>query len=204
MTAPWSMTAMSGRRLVQVQHPGPADQAGGQVEAAAHASGVGLRAPPGGVGELEPRQQLHRPRPCLAAAQAEQAADHDQVVGPRQALVDGRVLAGEPDELTHLVRVPLGVVAAYPRHAAVGSQQRGEDADDGGLAGAVRAEQPEHGAGPRGQVHAGQRRRLAETLGESPRLDRVGHIFHVHDAHAAVARCQVTHERLSVRSSKHR
>ena len=36
----------------------------------------------GRIRQLEPRQQLHRPGPRLAAAQAEQTADHDQVVGP--------------------------------------------------------------------------------------------------------------------------
>jgi hypothetical protein len=42
-----------GRRLVQVQHPGIADQAGSQVQPAPHPARVRLRRPGGGIGEIE-------------------------------------------------------------------------------------------------------------------------------------------------------
>ena len=66
-----------GGRLVQEQHLGVAEQAGGQVEPAAHAAGVGLDRPPGRVGQLEPLEHLAGPAAGRRPAQAEQPADHD-------------------------------------------------------------------------------------------------------------------------------
>ena len=56
----------AGGRLVQEDHLGAADQARGQVEAAAHAAGVGLGRPVGRVGQVEPLQQLGGPAPGAA------------------------------------------------------------------------------------------------------------------------------------------
>jgi hypothetical protein len=53
----------------------------------------------------------------------------------------------------------------------VGPQQRGEDTDGGGLAGAVGAEDPVHRAGWDGQVHAVDRPGRAEGLGQTGGLD---------------------------------
>ena len=88
----------AGGRLVQVQHPGPADQAGGQVEPAPHAPRVGLDGPAAGVGQAELRQQLGRPAPGGGARLAEQAAEQQEVLDAGEALVDGRVLAGQGDQ----------------------------------------------------------------------------------------------------------
>jgi hypothetical protein len=44
--------------LVQEQHPGVADQADGQVQAAAHAAGPGPHGAVGCLGQVEPFQQL--------------------------------------------------------------------------------------------------------------------------------------------------
>jgi DNA-binding SARP family transcriptional activator len=52
-----------GRRLVQVEHSRSADQAGGQVQAPAHAAGVRLHRPVGRVLEPERGQQVPRPAP---------------------------------------------------------------------------------------------------------------------------------------------
>ena len=57
--------------------------------------------------------------------------------------------------------------------ARVGLQDGRQDADDGGLAGAVRAEQPEDGALCDLEVDAVERLDLAEPLGESFDDDRV-------------------------------
>src|SRR5262249_52000977 len=95
------------------------------------------------------------------------------------ALIHGRVLAGEPDQLAHLVRVALDVVPADPGLALVGPDQRGQYPDGGCLAGAVRPEQAEHPARPRRQVHSGQCSRLPESLDQPPGLNRVGCISHV-------------------------
>ena len=47
-----------GGRLVEEQHLRPADQARRQVQAAAHAAGVGLGRSSARVGEVEPLQEL--------------------------------------------------------------------------------------------------------------------------------------------------
>ena len=57
--------------------------------------------------------------------------------------------------------------------AGVGLQQRGQDPHRGGLAGAVRAEQAEDGAGARGEVHAAQRLHRPVGLLEPLDDDRV-------------------------------
>ena len=162
-----------GGRLVQVQHPGVANQAGRQVEPAPHAARIGLGRPCGGLGQLEAGEQLARPGPDVRPRHAEQAADHDEVVGPGQALVYRRVLPGEADELPHLVGVPQHVVAADADLAAVRPEQRGEDPNRRGLASPVRPEHPEHPALPGRQVHPVQRGRLAEPLDQPGRLDRI-------------------------------
>ncbi len=71
--------------------------------------------------------------------QVEQLADHDEVLHAGQVLVDRGVLPGQADRAAHLLGVADHVVAADPGRAGVGAQQRGQDADGGGLAGAVRA-----------------------------------------------------------------
>jgi hypothetical protein len=53
------------KRLVRVEHPRPGDQAGGQVQPPAHAAGVGLGRPVGGLGEPERGQQVPGPGPGL-------------------------------------------------------------------------------------------------------------------------------------------
>jgi hypothetical protein len=177
-------------RLVQEQHPRLADQAGRQVQPAAHPARVRLGHPGGGVGQVETGQQLGRAGPGLGSRQAQQSADRDEVVRPGQPLVHRRVLAGGPDELPDLVRVAQHVVAADARLPAVRSQQRGQDTDRGRLARPVGPEDPEHPALPGHQVHAVQRRGLAEPLDQASGLDRVrrcrviSHVSMV--AHAAV------------------
>ena len=65
----------AGGRLVEEEHPGLADQAGGQVEPALHAAGVGLGRPVGGIEQAELLEQLGRAAAGLRLAQVEQAAD---------------------------------------------------------------------------------------------------------------------------------
>jgi len=185
-------------RFVQVQHPGVADQAGGQVQPAPHPARVGLRRAPGGVGELEAGEQFARPRPGVRARQAKQPSDHDEVVGPRQPLVHRGVLPGEADELPDLVGVAYHVITADARLAAVRLEQRGEDPDRGRLTRPVRPEHAEDPALPGHQIHAAQRRRLAEPLDEPSGLDRVRRSRVIsHDPNSAASRCQNAHSLLS-------
>jgi hypothetical protein len=110
----------------------------------------------------------------VLTARAGQPADEDEVLGAGERLVERRVLAGQPDELADLVRLGGDVVAEHRRAAVVRRDQGGEDADDGGLAGAVRAEEAEDGAGGDGQVDAVHRRGGTEALGQAAGDDGVG------------------------------
>src|SRR6266540_3772192 len=67
-------------RLVQQQQAGSPDQAGAQIQAAAHPAGVGADQPVGVLGELDLVQDRRGGRPRPAAVQPEQAADHLQVL----------------------------------------------------------------------------------------------------------------------------
>ena len=71
-----------------------------------------------------------------------EAADHLEVLPAGQVLVDGRVLAGEPDALAHLRRLP-GHVEAGDGGRPVVRRERGQDPHRRGLAGAVGAEETE-------------------------------------------------------------
>jgi hypothetical protein len=163
-------------RFVEVEDPGPPDHAGGEVEPASHAAGVGLGRPAAGVGEGELLQQLSRPPTGRGPGQAEQPPDQHQVLDPGEALVDRRVLPGQGDELPHLVGLRDDVVAADGGVALVGAQQGGEDPHRGGLAGAVGAEDGQHRPGAGRQLGAGQGCGLAEALDQAFRLDRVRHV----------------------------
>ena len=100
-----------------------------------------------------------------------EAADHLQVLEAGQVLVDGRVLAREPDVLANLGRVADDVEARDPRRALVGVEQRGQDPDRGRLAGAVRAEQPEDAARLDAQIDAAKGLDVAVALVEAAGLD---------------------------------
>ena len=94
-----------------------------------------------------------RAAPTLHAVEP---ADHLEVLGPGQVLVDGGVLAGEPDLVAHPVGVGQHVDARHLGAAAVGHQQRGQDPHRRRLAGPVGAEQAEDGALGDGEVEAAQ------------------------------------------------
>ena len=106
-----------------------------------------MAGPLGRLGELEALEQLVRARPRLLAGHVVELPDHLEVLEAGQVLVDGRVLAGEPDLGPQRRGVPDDVEAGDARAARVGLEQRGEDPHRGGLARPVRAEQAEDAAG---------------------------------------------------------
>ena len=161
----------AGRRLVEEDHVRAADQARGQVEPPAHAAGVGLGRPVGGLGQVEPLEQLGGPLPGAAR-------------GRRSSRVPKSTRFCRPVRSSSTEAYwPVRPIAARTRSAsrttskpATGrarrrAQQGGEDADGGGLAGAVGAEHAEHGARGDGEVDALQRPRLPEALDEALGLD---------------------------------
>ncbi len=163
----------AGGRLVEEDHRRLGDQRRGEVEPATHAAGVG--AWPSGLGsvaEVEALEQLGGSLLRRGAAHPVEAADHGQVLGPGQVLVDRGVLAGEADVLAQLVALLQDVHSGYGRAAGVGLQERGQDPDRGGLAGAVGPEQAEHGSGLDFKVHSVERLDVAEVLGQPVGRDR--------------------------------
>ena len=166
----------AGRGLVQEDDARAADEAGGEVEAAAHAAASTC----GRGGPRRPGGRTTRAAPCaralgVLALEVEQRADQLEVLAAGQQLVDARVLAGEADLLAHAGGLGGDVVARDDRGALVGLQQRREDAHRRGLAGAVGAEHAEHGTGPRGEIDAVQRLGVPEGLAQAPGFDRVVH-----------------------------
>src|SRR5205814_5860078 len=79
--------------------------------------------------------------------------------------------AGEADLLAHLRAVTAHVVAGHPGPAAVRLDQRGQDADGGGLARAVRPEEGEYRARGDLEVDSGQDAHVAVGLGQPGGLD---------------------------------
>ena len=131
-------------RLVEEQHLRARQQARRDVELAAHAAGVGPGRPVSRLRQVEPLEQLAGAAAGLLAGQLEQAAEHLQVLAPGQQLVDRRELPRQADQLADSGRLPRDVAAEDLRPARIRRQQRGQDADQRGLARPVRAEQAKH------------------------------------------------------------
>ena len=142
-----------------------------EVQLAAHPAGQPGGLLPRGGGQAERGKELAGPPPGPAPGVAEQAAEQDQVLLGGQVGIDGRELPGEADQRPHGGGLADDVVAEHARAAAVGFQQRGEDADGRRLARAVRAEDTVDAAAGDGEVHAVHGVCRAEGLDQPVRLD---------------------------------
>ena len=130
-----------GRRLVEQQQPRRADEAGAEVEPAAHAARVGAHEPVGGLGEAELLEHARRrSRVPSAGSWPKRRATISRFSRP---VIAGSTAANWPARPISR-RTALGlaahVVAGDAQRAGVGPQQRGDGAHEGRLAGAVRAE----------------------------------------------------------------
>jgi len=96
-----------------------------------------------------------------------EAPDEAEVLDAGQVLVDGGVLAGQADRVTDGLGVGDDVVTEDTGLAGVGPQDRGEDPDGGRLAGAVGAEEAEHGAGRDGEIDPVEGGDVSEPLDEA-------------------------------------
>ena len=151
-------------RLVEEQHPWAGQQARGDVEPAAHAAGVGPGGPVGRLSQVEPLEQLAGAAACVLAGHVEQTAEHLQVLAPGQELVDRRELPRQADQVADSASLAHDVVAQDLRAPRIGRQQRGQNANQRGLARPVRAQQAKHH--PRWDLEPGaiQRHGLPEAL----------------------------------------
>ena len=161
----------AGRGLVEEDQCGPGDQAGREIEAAAHAAGELRDGSVGGLGQVELREQVVAGAVGLLGGQSLQATEQPQVLAGRQVLVDRRVLTGDADQLPHRVALTANVVAEDPRLAAVDRQQRRQHVQHHGLAGTVRAEHAEDLTFPDGEVDVVHGAVRAERLRQAAGLD---------------------------------
>ena len=151
---------------------GRADEAGGEVEPAAHAAGVGRHPPPAGVDEVEAVQQLGGPargppradrprsRPIMRRFSSPVCSSSSAAYWPVR-LIARRTRAALGDD----------VVAGDARPPAVRRGERAEDPHGRRLARAVGPEQREHAAarGRAGRRRAAPSRRRRTSRGRPPR-----------------------------------
>ena len=159
-----------GRRLVEEDDRRVADQAHGDVEAAAHATRVGRHLPGGRVGQREPVEQVIGD--LARVLEVPQLGDQHEVLATGEDFVDGGELSGEADGLPHVRRLLGDVEPVDAGGARVGLEQCGQDLHDRGLPRPVRAEQGEDAAPRHVEVHAPQHMQLVVRLLQALHLDR--------------------------------
>jgi hypothetical protein len=165
----------AGGGLIEQQQAGRSHQAGSEVQAASHATGVGTDQPVGVARQAELLEHPGGCRPSLLAAESEQPADHLQILPAGHGLLDGRVLTGQTDRPPHPGGLTGGVESGHPQRAAIGTDQGGDGSDEGRLSGAVRPEQGGYPSGLGHQIHSGQRRHLSKPFGEALGLNHGVH-----------------------------
>ena len=131
-------------RLIEKQQIGGHYQAGPDVQPAAHPARVATRWTAGRAGQVEGGEQFIGSPPAGGARQATQAAEHDQVLVPSQVVIEGGELAGHGRPGPDRIPPARHVEPKDAGGAAVRPGQGGQDADGGGLAHPVGAEEPEH------------------------------------------------------------
>ena len=161
----------SRRRLVEEQHGRRDHQAGGEVEAPAHAAGIRAQRAVGRGRQLEHVEQPGGAVVGPVLGHAAEPSDQHQVLPPGEIVVDRGVLTGEPDDAAHELGLADHVVPGDGRVSAVGTEQCREDADRGRLARAVGPEQAHDGGFGRLEVDARERGEVAEALDQALRQD---------------------------------
>ena len=116
-----------------------------------------------------------------AAGQVVEAPEQVEVLADRELLVDRRALAGQADGATHDVGLAGHVEARHRGTPAIDGQQRREQLDGGGLAGAVGSEQTRGWSPPTrkrsGRPRQPSRRRSCEPVGDDHRHQLWVHVL---------------------------
>ena len=129
----------------------------GEVEAAAHAAGVRLRDPVGGVLEREPLEELVRPAgDASARRQLVEPAEHPEVLAAGEVLVDRGVLPREADQLADRLRVARDV---EPGDASPGRRRPGAASRGSGRSSSCPRRSARAGRAPCPRAPRGRRRR---------------------------------------------
>ena len=145
----WKRTRSSGieagRGLVDDDEPRISQQRLRDAEALLHAAGKAAQRLVAMVPQVGlPQQRLHHLAPLLGILDALQRSEVRQQALGRDLGIQSKLLRQIAEHLAHVVLLAQHVDAVHARGAAVGFLQRGQSAHEGGLAGAVRAEQSEH------------------------------------------------------------
>ncbi len=188
-----------GRRLVQEKHLGRADDAGGEVEPAPHAAGVGAHPPVPGIHELERVEQLARPAARVPPPEARQPGDQGQVLVAGSEVVERRELAGQADAAAHLVALADDVEPGDAGVPFVGDDQCRQHPHGRRLSRAVGPEEGEDAACRDSQIDPVDHSPAAVSLGETGGLDRVHLHVLVQSAYAVRVVAYVIRNRLGAR-----
>ena len=151
-------------RFVEEQHRRTCDERGRDIEAAAHPTRVGPDRPRCGLEQLEALEEFLHPRAKLPTGQLAETAHEPQVLAARQVRVDGRELAGQPDQATHRRRLARHVDTQHHGPPPIGPQDRRQDPDHRRLARTIRPQQAEHAADGNLEIDVIDRDKRAEPL----------------------------------------
>ena len=151
-----------------MQHPA------GEVGGPAHASRQRAHRIVAALAEPELADQRVDARHGESRGQVPQAGGEAEVLLHGEVAVERGVLEHEADGAPHGEVVLGHVVPHDPRRPPGRREQRGEQMDRGGLAGAVRPEQAEELAGSHVEIELLERADRAEILAEPACLDRGG------------------------------
>jgi hypothetical protein len=176
------MWVEAGRRLVEEEHRGLRDQARGEVETALHAARICLGGTVGGIRDLEALEELDGAASDRPSLHVVEAAHDLEVLPAGQLELDRGRLACQPDAAAHRGGVANHVVPLDGDPPGIRSQEGREDANGGGLAGAVGTEHAEHAPPGHREVDATERVHLAEGLVEPLDFDRAAGGLECHGA----------------------
>ena len=140
--------------LIQHQHLGTVQQAGGQVEAPTHAPGIGAAAAVDPALHPQQADQLMDPPIALIAGQVIQVALQGQQLPAAENFVQRHLLGHVTQALADSSGIGEGIQTRHPHHTAAGGQQGGQDPQRGGLAGPVGSKQAIQAARRHRQIQA--------------------------------------------------
>ena len=179
-----SARVQAGGRLVEEQDLRVVDQGVRQAQPLLHAARERLDVVVAAIGEVDELQEVADRPASLRGRQAVAASEEVQVLPDLHVVVDPEHVRHEPEDAPDLVGVPRHGPAGDLGDARRRLQERGQDPERRGLAGAVRPDETEDLALLDVEVHAGDghRRRVAldESLGPDdgahstvPRIERL-------------------------------
>ncbi len=134
----------AGGGFVHHDHPGVAQQGLGDADPAQHAAGVGAQRALRGAGQVDQFEQFLDPCPRRAGGEALGGGEVAEELAGGQVRVGPEVLRQVAEMAADGVRGGGEVGALVAEGAAGRAGHRGDDPHQGGLAGAVGAEQAQH------------------------------------------------------------